>query len=262
MPLTRSLVNCRIDLCQAAGIDTDAVGGSITRHSTTELNGFLNKAHRSLRSWVTNKLGYKLYKTRQASAPLPTAATVSGEQYAEIGWPATAVDVLGVDVLTSSDQDWRPLEPVDWESRRSFGQELPSTPSTAPYAWAPISEGSVSAATFTAGVIALFPVPTGGTYTVWFLPHWADITTDAHLFLCGDEDWFLWMTAYATLLVCQARDNGDAPARVAWAQNEMRVIGAGGKPDPMTAAGRIAASAPKKVKAGGTSWVRAENYHG
>src|SRR5262245_54180266 len=101
MPLTRTLLQCRIDLCQAAGIDTDAAGGSIARHSSTFLNGLVNASHRALRSWVTNQLNYKLYKSRQASATFAsvgaTSPAVTGETYATIAWPTTAVDLLGID---------------------------------------------------------------------------------------------------------------------------------------------------------------------
>lgn len=263
MPLTRTLLQCRIDLCQAAGIDTDAAGNSIPRHPTTELNGFLNASHRALRSWVTNSLHYNLYKARSADANLPTTPPASAptETYAEIPWPTTAVDILGIDVLDAQGYNWRSLEPVDWDSRREWIARFPfmAIPNNYPRAFSVISEGSVSAATLTAGTIALFPLPSGGTYTVWSLPHWADITNDTHLFLCGDEDWFQWMTHWGVQRVC-GRDNADSIARLQLAEEQLQPIGPNGKPNMATCAGRIMASAPKKVKAGPMTWHRAIDY--
>lgn len=261
MPLTRTLLQCRIDLCQAAGIDTDAVGGSIPRHPLLELNGFLNASHRALRSWVTNQLGYKLYKTRSATAALPTTPTVTGETYAEIPWPTGAVDVLGIDVLDFQGADWRPLEEIEWESRRQYANGYPflARPAAAPYGFCVLSEGSVATTVLTAGTIALFPLPAGGSYAIWTLNHWADITTDTHLFLAGDEDWFQWMTHWGVQRVGM-RDNADGLARLQLASEQLQPLGPNGKPNMATCAGRIMASAPRKVKAGGTTWMRSESY--
>jgi hypothetical protein len=260
LPLTRTLLQCRIDLCQAAGIDIDAVGGSIPRHPTAELNGFLNASHRALRSWVTNQLGYKLYKARGATTALPTTPPVAGETYAEIPWPTTAVDVLGVDVLDLQGQGWRPLEPIDFESRRDFDWwRSPLVLPGAPYAFSVLTEGAVSGAVQSAGTIALMPLPGAGSYALWTLPHWVDITNDTHLFLCGDEDWFQWMTHWGVERI-GGRDNADSLARLQYAQEQLQPIGPNGKPNMATCAGRIMASAPKKVKAGPVSWTRSENY--
>lgn len=261
MPITRTLLQCRIDLCQAAGIDTDAVGGSIPRHPTTELNGFLNASHRALRSWVTNQLGYKLYKTRSATAALPTTPSVVGETYAEIPWPTGAVDVLGIDVLDFQGSDWRSIDQIEWEQRRAWGAGYPwlARDQLGPLAFAVLSEGSVSAAVLTAGTIALFPLPAAGSYCIWTLQHWADITNDTHLFLAGDEDWFQWMTHWGVQRVA-GRDNADGLARLQLASEQLQPLGPNGKPNMATCAGRIMASAPRKVKAGGTTWMRDANY--
>src|ERR1044071_2893087 len=75
---------------------------------------------------------------------------VTGETYAEIPWPSTATDILGVDVLISGDNGWRPLEPVEWDERRNFDPSpLYMSGVFAPYAFSPVSQGSVSTTVFT-----------------------------------------------------------------------------------------------------------------
>lgn len=253
MPLTRSLVNCRIDVCNQAGIDINQTGGSIERHPTaTWVNVILNQAFRSLMSTVTS-WHYQLYKVAGTETALPTTPPTTRETYVEVAWPAAAMDIVGIDVFTTGDQQWRPLEPIEWEERRNFDTgpyAMEGVP--APYGFSAISAGSVATTVFTAGTIGLFPAPTGGFYKIWYLPRWDDITTDGHLFLAHDEDWFQWMYWEATRRIA-ARDN-DAQNRLGEAARQLN-------PDaPDTVASRIKKRAPKHVKAGTKTWSRAWNY--
>lgn len=252
MPITKTLVALRTSLAKQAGIDTDDVGGTIPRHPTAWVNTVINDSFRSLRAFVVSKR-YNLYKLATTAAALPTSPPVTGETYAEISWPTTAVDVLGIDVLIDSSYGWRPLEPVEWEERRNFDPSpLYLSGATAPYAFSAVSQGSVATTVFTAGTIAVFPLPRGGTYKVWYLPEHTDVTTDAHLFVFGNEDWAQWVLWEATRRLA-ARDN-DANARLGEAARQLNPLA------PDTVAYRIAQNAPRHVRAGPQTMTRAWNY--
>lgn len=252
MPLTRSLVSMRVELAKQAGIDTDDLGATIPRHPTSWVNLVLNDAYRSYRTAVTN-WHYQLFKLNTVAANLPTTPPVAGETYAEVPWPAGAVDVLGVDVLVSNDLGWRKLESVEWEERRAFDPTpLWADGTCSPYAFSTVSQGSVSGSTFTAGTIALFPLPSGGQYKVWYLPEWTDISTDAHLFLFNNEDGVQWVLWEATRRIA-TRDN-DSQSRLAEAARQLNPL------SPDTVAARLKASAPKHVKSGPKTLRRAWDY--
>jgi hypothetical protein len=242
----------RTAVAHQAGIDIDAVGGTIPRHPTAWVNGVINDSFRSLRAFVVARR-YNLYKLATAAATIPTTPPVVGETYAEIPWPTTASDILGVDVLIDASYGWRPLEPVEWEERRSFDvAPLLASGVYAPYAFSAISQGSVSGSTFTAGTIALFPMPRGGSYKIWYLPEHTDVTVDANLFLFGNEDWAQWCIWEATRRIA-TRDN-DSNSRLSEAARQLNPLAAD------TVAYRIAQSAPRHVRAGPQTMTRAWNY--
>lgn len=252
MPITKTLAEMRIELAKQASIDTDDLGATILRHPSTWVNLVLNDSYRSLRDFVVAH-GFKLYKVATTATAFPTTPPVAGETYAEIPWPATAVDILGVDANVDSSAGWWPLEPVEWEERRMFDPApFYANGAAAPYAFSPISQGSVSGAVFTAGTIAVFPIPNTGLYKIWYLPEWVNITNDTHLFLFGNEDWAQWMLWEATRRIA-TRDN-DSQSRLAEATRQLNPLAAD------TVAYRIVQSAPKHVKAGPMTWRRAPDY--
>lgn len=253
MALTRTLAVMRTAVAQQAGIDTDAVGGTIPRHPTAWVNGVINDAYRSHQAFmVANR--FNLYKLATTAAALPTSPPVTGELYAEVAWPSAAADILGIDVLVDSTSGlWRPLESVQWEERRSFDPApLARSGALAPYAFSVVSQGSVSATTFTTGTIALFPLPRSGSYKIWYLPEWTSITTDTHLFLFASEDCVQW-TIWEAVRRIATRDN-DANARLAEAARQLNPLG------PDTVARRIVQTAPRHVRAGTQTLTRAWNY--
>lgn len=252
MPITKTLAQMRITLAKQAGIDTDDVGATIPRHPTTWVNTVLNDAYRSLRTFAVEH-HFQLYKLNTAQALLPVVPPVTGETYAEVPWPQTATDILGIDVLVTGELNWRPLEPIEWEERRMFDvQSIVLDSTRAPYAFSAVSQGSVAAAVFTAGTIAVFPIPSTGSYKIWYLPEWVDITNDAHLFLFANEDWAQWMIWEATRRIA-TRDN-DSQARLGEAARQLNPL------SPDTVASRIVKSAPRHVKAGIQTMRRSPNY--
>lgn len=252
MAITKTLVQMRTALAQQAGVDIDAIGGTIPRHPTAWVNGILNDSFRSLRAFVTARR-FNLYKLSTTAAALPVVPPVTGETYAEIPWPITATDILGVDVLLTTGYGWFPLEPVEWDERRNFIQSpLFGSNMYSPTAFSVVSQGTVAGAVYTTGTIALFPLPAAGSYKVWFLPEHVDVTVDANLYLFGDEDWAQWVIWEGVRRIA-ARDN-DSNNRLAEAARQLNPKA------PDTVAYRIAQSAPRHVRAGPQTMSRSPNY--
>lgn len=199
----------------------DVVGqigsGNTFRHQTTYVDEIADECYKRLRS-LTVRRGFREYLTRQATAALPTTAAVTGEEYATVAYPTGATHLKGFDVLENG--VWRRVKQLDgWAERRDhqsgfaseFGQEL------RPYGWDVLSHGSVATNVLTAGTIAIFPVPTSGSYTIWFLPDWTSIAgNDTYLFLYREQCWYDYHVQQAVMEICE-RDN-DSQRRFAIAK--------------------------------------------
>jgi hypothetical protein len=160
---------------------------------------------------------------------------VSGEQYSSIAWPATAVQVHGVDVeSTSGGGDWRPLRPITWGQRRDRPGLYPST-TGCPEEFAVVALPQGSGASVTPGSIALFPAASSGNAKVWFLPEFTDLTA-THVFLAL-PDWHEWVIQDVVERLAQRDDDQHETARIA---AERRA----------SAESRIFESVPRVVSAG------------
>jgi len=187
------------------------------RHKTAYIDEIADETYRRTRSFVTRR-GFREYLTRQATDALPTTAAVTGEEYATIAYPSGATHIRGIDVLESG--IWRRLKQLDgWGERRdhqsAFSTELGYD--KCPYGWDVLSHGSVATTVLTAGTIAIFPVPTSGSYTIWYLPDWTNIAgNDTYLFLYREQSWYDYHVQQAVLEICE-RDN-DSQRRYAIAE--------------------------------------------
>lgn len=180
------------------------------RHPDADLTLDLNLSIRSLRGLVTSR-GFPYYLTSTTVALAGTQ--VSGEQYSSIAWPATAVQVHGVDVETSTGTgDWRPLRPITWGQRRDRPGRYPTT-SGCPEEFAVLSLPQGSGASVTAGSIALFPAGSSGNAKVWFLPEFVDLTA-THVFLAL-PDWHEWIVQDVVERLAQRDDDQHETARIA-----------------------------------------------
>lgn len=175
--------------------------GLTDRHPDADLTLRINASIRALRALVTaNGLPYFLSST---AATTLTGTLVSEESYSEIPWPATAVQIHGVDVeFTGSTGDWYPLAPISWVQRRTmaFAWERQG-----PRAFAVRSIPTGSGSSTTAGVIALFPGASSGRYKVWFLAEFTDLSADSDVFL-GLPEWHEWVVCDVARTLC-ARDD-------------------------------------------------------
>jgi hypothetical protein len=232
--------------------DLQSAGTSGTRNPTVDVVSALNGSYRSLRELVTT-WGYTLFLLRGSTTALPTAATVSGEDYAQITVPLATQVVKSVDVQVSG-QPWRKLEEVPFGQLRSFGplRGVADRPRL-PLAWCWLTAATVSGATATAGHIAVFPIPSQGNYCLWTLPEWTDITGATDIFLFHSEEWIQYLFAHAALKVCVFRDK-DARQRRQALLDQLNPDNEG------SPAWNIKNQAP--VAAGPRTWRRSPNYRG
>jgi hypothetical protein len=215
---TKTLTQWKNRVSILADIIGQVGSGSTFRHQTSYVDESADETYRRMRSLVTRR-GFKEFRERQATAALPTTAAVTGEEYATIAYPTGATHIMGLDVLENG--VWRRVKQLDgWCERRDhqsgFSSEFGQGPN--PYGWDVLKHGSVATSVFTAGTIALFPVPTSGDYTLWYLPEWAAIAgNDTYLFLYREQCWYDYHVAQGVMELCGIRDN-DSQRRYAAAK--------------------------------------------
>lgn len=219
---TKTLAQFKTRVSVLADIVGQIGSGQTFRHQTSYVDEIADETYKRLRSLVTRR-GFREYLNRSTTATFAsvsaTTPAVTGEEYATIPYPTGATHIKGIDVLETSGK-WRRLKQLDgWAERRDhqsgydaeFGQDL------RPYAWDVLSHGSVATTVFTAGTIAIFPVPTSGSYTIWSLPDWTGIVgNDTYLFLYREQCWYDYHVQQAVMEICE-RDN-DSQRRFAIAK--------------------------------------------
>lgn len=132
---------------------------------------------------------------------LPTSAAVSGEVYAEIDWPVSAVRIYGVRVQATSSSRWYPLRKIPWAAFHDYQFEglldgWRRTPGPRAYCSRTIPKAVETVET--AGKIMIVPVPTGGRYRLWYQEAWQPQVEDDDLFP-GHEEWHEW-AVYNTMI--------------------------------------------------------------
>lgn len=215
------------------------------RHPDALLNELANSGYRVLRDAIT-EWGYDEFLTTATGNTTATPAT--GETFETIPFPSGAVTIRRVDLFDTP--DWTPLERLNITGVRGM-----SARARLPVGFSVFTAGSVSGATFTTGTIALIPAGTAAVpYKVWYLPEWADISSDTHLFLYPNESCLQYHLYWCIGELC-SRDRDD-PGREARAMQELDPNRAG------STAHRVRAAAPRQVSAGPILFRRVENYRG
>lgn len=175
--------------------------GLSDRHPAATIKILWNIAWQELREMVSF-LEDGAFLQQTAPAALPTTAATS-EDYAVIDWPVNAVSIFGVRVKTND--RWRALKPLPTAALHDYNWEgLTGTTSRAPigYILKTIPFGATT--TETAGKIMLVPVPTGGTYSLWYLEAWTPLTGDTDR-VSGHAAW-IEHSVWNTIIKMRAKD--------------------------------------------------------
>lgn len=176
--------------------------GHTDRHPDTTVKQLWNDSWQHLREKVSFlEDGTFLQQTAPASLPTTPA---TDEDYVVIDWPTNAVAVFGVRVKT--DDRWRALRPLPTAALHDFTYDgfFRSSTARAPIGYILKTIPFGASTTETAGKIMIVPVPTGGTYSLWYLSAWEPITSDAAV-VSGHAAWIEW-SIWDTVVKMRAKD--------------------------------------------------------
>jgi hypothetical protein len=184
--------------------------GMEVRHPDADLYQLLTQSLRSVRSMVTRS-GGDFFLEGTAPAALPTSPPTPTETFLEVAWPLTAVSIHGLDVLLG--QNWYPLDPVSFLSRRDY-QCVTGAPPRA-FVTRTIPK-ETPGASLTAGVIQIYPLNTQGySYRIWYLPELPTLSNPAHVVQGFDGDWIEWALWDSTIKICAEDDDVQAVDQIA-----------------------------------------------
>ena len=190
------------------------------RHPTSTLKELWNISWQELREMVSFlEDGTFLTQTTPATfASVGATTAVSGEDYAQIDWPLDAVAIFGVRV--KSNERWRALKPLPAAALHDYQLDgILSGSSRAPVGYIlkqiPFAVTTVE----TVGKIMIVPVPTSGSFSIWYLQAWAPITGDTDK-VSGHAAWIEW-SVWDTVIKARAKDGlQDATYRIAVEERE------------------------------------------
>lgn len=182
---TRTLAQLRSDVRVRAAIESD-----LGFYPDAILNRWLNESWQDLRVELSNG-DVEMFLDSETGTT--TSGASSGRAFGSIAYPSDAVAIYGLDITL--DGRVCDLAPIGFEARNDY-QSGPTKTGT-PAGYRVLNIGTESTTTVSAGEILLVPAPSSAlAYTVWYLPAWVDVTTDAHVFNCqgGTEQWVIWDT--------------------------------------------------------------------
>ncbi len=192
--------------------------GYTDRHSDTTIKELWNIAWQELREMVSfMEDGTFLQQTTPAALPTTPA---TNEDYVVIDWPTNAVSIFGVRVKT--DQRWRALRPLPTAALHDFTYDgyFRSASARAPIGYILKTFSYDATTTETAGKIMIVPVPTGGTYSLWYLEAWTPITSDTTV-VSGHAAW-IEHSIWNTVVKMRAKDGQqDATYNIAIKERDM-----------------------------------------
>lgn len=190
------------------------------RHPATTLKELWNISWQELREMVSFlEDGTFLTQTAVATlASVGATTAVTGEAYSQIDWPLDAVAIFGVRVKTND--RWRALRPLPAAALHDYQYDgLVSGNSRAPVGYILKQIPFASGSTETVGKIMLVPVPSSGSFSIWYLQAWAPITSDTDK-VSGHAAWIEW-SIWDTVIKARAKDGlQDATYRIAVEERE------------------------------------------
>lgn len=172
-----------------------SIAGVTARH-TTGANGTIrpifNESWRQLRE-IVSMASDGSYLVGTAFANLPTTAAVTGETYAEVDWPLDAIGVYGVRVLPAAGARPYPLKRIPFAAYQDYQSSnlILNSASGMPIGYTSrlLPDGVTS--TETVGKVMITPVPTRGTYRLWYLQAFTAKLADTDTFngMAGFHRW-------------------------------------------------------------------------
>ncbi len=202
-----------------------SIGGVRNRHPPERIKQLWNVSWQQLRS-IVSLIGDGTFLTPTAILTLPTTPIITGEVYAEIPWPVNAVAIYGVQVRTVANGHWYPLKRIPWAAHHDYQfaslvDSFRRQPGPVAYCSRNMPDAlpagaGLPATVETAGQLMILPVPTSGSYRLWYEQAWQPRVQENDLFP-GHEEWFEY-AIYNTCIKMLSPD-GDVKGKqyAAWA---------------------------------------------
>lgn len=226
--------------------DQQGLGTAAGRHPSADLLPIFNANYRSLRQFVTG-LGYRQFTQRGSTTALPTSAVETDETYATITLAAGVSQIAQVDIFYRGEWLDHSLPEIQLGQLRDYATRGRGCPR----AWLWLDAGSVATDTLTPGKIGITPVPDGGSYALWTMSEFTDLSATTDVYLYHTEDWRRWHMLSAMRDICGVRDK-DSARKLATIDRMLDVD------VPGTPAYNIAVHAP--TAAGPRTWTRSRAY--
>lgn len=179
-----------------------------TRHPEADVEAEINSAYAEFVELLLER-GFEHAITEGSQTAWPTSRADTNENYSLIDWPTGALSIARIDVYKAG--QWDKLHETSWENLRGVAPTTGLSTTDRPTHFAVKTFGTVSAATQSAGKIALAPFATGGIYKISYVANWTAITNDSHLFIFPNETGFKW-TIWTAVAAAMVRD-GDRQNR-------------------------------------------------
>ncbi len=191
------------------------------RHPATTLKILWNISWQELREMVSFlEDGTFLQQTAPATFASASATTpASGEAYSTLDWPTNAVSIMGVRVKNTNGK-WRALKPLPAAALHDYQFDgLLNTNSPSPIGYILKTIPFAAGSTETPGKIMIVPVPSAGSFSIWYLEAWTPLTSDSDK-VSGHAAFIEW-SVWNTVIKARAKDGiQDATYRIAVDERE------------------------------------------
>ena len=153
----------------------------LNAHPAADLNIDLDESYRCMRDLCTESRWATFLKTTGALT-LPIVAATN-ENYAVLPVPVDCRQIKKIETKLSS--LWVPAEEVGLSNLRQYnGETISGFQGRHPFIWVLLDQGvetteAANTGSRVAGIVALAPVPTQGSYQIWYLPEFASLTADS-----------------------------------------------------------------------------------
>lgn len=179
--------------------------GLADRHPAATLKILWNISWQQLREKISMlEDGTFLQQTTPATfASVGATTAVSGEDYAVIDWPLNAVSIYGVRVKT--DTRWRALKPLPASALHDYQYDgFVNGNAARPVGYILKTIPFAAASTETVGKIMIVPVPSSGSFSIWYLENWTPISSDTDK-VNSQAAWIEW-SIWNTVIMTRAKD--------------------------------------------------------
>lgn len=206
---TRSVTDLLADLRDRADIEEMPL-----RHTDARLCRYLTQSLRAVRAEMT-AAGFTGLLDWSSPVALPTSAPDTGENFLEVDWPATAIEIHGFDVNLGSGASsrWYPLRRIGIGERRDY-YGTQGHPEAFLIRSIP-KEATPATDTLESGAIQVYPASSLGLeYRVQYLPEYPELSASpgTQLVQGFDGDWLEWALWDAAVKIAYKDDEDDPSA--------------------------------------------------